>query len=109
MSKRGDAAVIQDIKEAIDRITSYTSDMDYADFLLDHRTQDAVVRNIEILGEAAKLLSDETKGGYPVIPWKDIAGTRDKMIHDYFGVNIDIVWDIARNEVPFLSTQLRGL
>lgn len=85
---------------------SYAAKMEYADFLQDHKTQDAVVRNIEILGEAAKLLSDEIKRNYPNIPWKDIAGTRDKLIHDYFGVNIDIVWDIAKNEIPFLSTQL---
>ena len=80
--------------------------MEYDDFLKDYKTQDAVVRNIEILGEAAKLLSDDTKKKYPDIPWKDIAGTRDKLIHDYFGVNIDIVWDTAKNEIPFLSTQL---
>jgi len=106
MSKRKDNAIIQDIKEVINRIMSYTSKMEYADFLQDYKTQDAVVRNIEILGEAAKLISDETKRNYPNIPWKDIAGTRDKLIHDYFGVNIDIVWDIAKNEIPFLSTQL---
>ena len=106
MSKREDTAVIQDIKEAIDRIILYTSKMEYDDFLRDYKTQDAVVRNIEILGEAAKLLSDETKRNYPNIPWKDITGTRDKLIHDYFGVNIDIVWDIAKNEIPFLSKQL---
>ena len=108
MSKREDTAVIQDIKEAIDRITSYTSKMEYDDFLQNYKTQDAVVRNIEILGEAAKLLSDETKRNYPNIPWKDIAGTRDKLIHDYFGVNIDIVWDIVKNEIPFLSKQLNA-
>jgi len=107
MSNRTDTAVIQDIKEAIDRILSYTSDMDYDGFLQDHKTQDAVIRNIEVLGEAAKLLTDETKNNYPDIPWKDIAGTRDKLIHDYFGVNVDIVWDIAQNEMPILSSQLR--
>ena len=106
MSKREDTVVIQDIKEAIDRIMSYTSKVEYNDFLQDYKTQDAVVRNIEILGEAAKLLSDETKRDYPNIPWKDIAGTRDKLIHDYFGVNIDIVWDIVKNEIPSLSKQL---
>jgi len=109
MSKREDTAVIQDIKEAIDRIISYTSSMEYDDFLHDYKTQDAVIRNIEILGEAAKLLSDETKAKYPNIPWKDISGTRDKLIHDYFGVNIDIGWDIAKNEIPSLSAQFKGI
>ena len=109
MSKREDTAVIQDMKESIDRIVSYTSKMEYDDFLQDYKTQDAVVRNIEILGEAAKLLSDETKEKYPNVPWKDIAGTRDKLIHDYFGVNIDIVWDIAKNEIPSLSVHLKDI
>jgi uncharacterized protein with HEPN domain len=81
--------------------------MEYEDFLQDYKTQDAVIRNIEILGEASKLLSNEAKEKHPNIPWKDIAGTRDRLIHDYFGVNIDIVWDIAKNEIPFLAIQLK--
>ncbi|MEK7813728.1 MAG: DUF86 domain-containing protein [Candidatus Desantisbacteria bacterium] len=110
MSKREDAAVIQDIKEAINRIIAYTSQMEYEDFQQDYKTQDAVIRNIEILGEAAKLLSDKAKEGYlNNIPWKDIAGTRDKLIHDYFGVNIDVVWDIVKREIPVLSTQLNNV
>ena len=109
MSKREDMAVLQDMKESIDRIISYTSKMEYDNFLQDYKTQDAVIRNIEILGESAKLLSDETKGKYPNIPWSDIVGTRDKLIHDYFGVNIDVVWDIARNDIPSLSTQLKDI
>jgi uncharacterized protein with HEPN domain len=109
MSKREDTAIIQDIKEAINRIMSYTFRMEYDGFRLDYKTQDAVIRNIEILGEAAKLLSDETKEKYPKIPWNDIARTRDKLIHDYFGVNIDIVWNIAKNEIPTLSVQLKDI
>nr|VFJ91651.1 MAG: Uncharacterized conserved protein, contains HEPN domain [Candidatus Kentron sp. LFY] len=107
MPKREDGAVIRDMREAMDRIASYLSGMDYDDFLLDYRTQDAVIRNIEILGEAAKLLSDEAKSRYPDMPWRDIAGTRDRLIHNYFGVNIDIVWDIATNQVPLCQRQLK--
>jgi uncharacterized protein with HEPN domain len=83
--------------------------MGYDEFLNDYKTQDAVIRNIEILGEAAKLLSEESRESYPDIPWKDIAGTRDKLIHDYFGVNIDIVWNIAENETLFLFDQLKAI
>ena len=85
---------------------SYTSEMGYDDFVQNYKTQDAVIRNIEILGEAAKLLSDETKEQYADIPWKEIAGTRDKLIHNYFGVNIDIVWSIVENEIPILYQKL---
>lgn len=109
MSKRNDTVIIQDIKEAIDRITSYTSDLEYDDFLHDYKTQDAVIRNIEILGEAAKLLTDKTKEKYSNVPWKDIAGTRDKLIHGYFGVNIDIIWNIAKNEITILTAQLKDI
>ncbi|GJQ59305.1 MAG: DUF86 domain-containing protein [Candidatus Scalindua sp. AMX11] len=109
MSKRENSAVIQDIKESLNRIISYTSKMEYKDFVQDYKTQDAVIRNIEILGEATKLLSDVMKNKYPDIPWKDIAGTRDKLIHDYFGVNLDIVWEIAKNEIPLLYTQINDI
>jgi len=107
MSKRNDSAILQDIREAIDRVLSYTEGFEYSDFLNDDKTQDAVVRNIEIIGEAAKLLSEEAKKGFPDIPWEDIAGTRDKLIHDYFGVNIDIVWGIITDDIPLLRTKLK--
>ena len=100
MSKREDIAFIEDIKEAIKRINSYISGMDYKEFLKDKKTQDAVVRNLEIIGEAAKNISQESKQKYPVMPWKDFARVRDKLIHFYHGVNYDIVWDIATNELP---------
>jgi uncharacterized protein with HEPN domain len=109
MSKRDDNVILQDIKEAINRIISYTLKMDYEEFQQDYKTQDAVIRNIEILGEATKLLSNETKSKYPDIPWKEIAGTRDRLIHDYFGVNIDIIWDIAKTEIQSLSLKLKDI
>lgn len=109
MSKREDSVIVLDMKEAADRIISYTMNMDYDNFLKDSKTQDAVIRNIEILGEAVKLLSDDIKERNLNIPWRDIAGTRDKLIHEYFGVSIDIVWEIAKNEIPSLSAQLEKI
>lgn len=103
MSKRKDADLLLDIKECINRITIYTKGFSYKDFQQDFKTQDAVIRNIEILGEATKLLSKDLKESYSEVPWKSIAGTRDKLIHEYFGVNIDIVWNIAKEEVPKLA------
>ena len=91
MSKRSDENIIQDIKECISRIISYTNNIEFDVFENDFKTQDAVIRNIEIIGEAVKTLSDTLKKKYADIPWSDISGTRDKLIHDYFGVNIDIV------------------
>ena len=106
MSKRNDAAILEDIRAAIDRILSYSQELTYDDFLTDIKTQDAIIRNIEILGEAAKLLSERAKEMYPDVPWKDIAGTRDKLIHDYFGVNIDVVWSIVSNDIPLLNKEI---
>ena len=86
MPKRGNKEFIKDIKEAITRISDYTEEMNYDTFLLDPKTQDAVVRNIEIIGEATQNLSNDFKKRYKDIDWKNIAGMRDKVIHFYFGV-----------------------
>jgi uncharacterized protein with HEPN domain len=106
MSKRDDTTILEDIRVAVDRILTYSQELEYDDFVTDIKTQDAIIRNIEILGEAAKLLSEKTKEKYPNVPWKDIAGTRDKLIHDYFGVNIDVVWSIVRNDIPLLKEEI---
>jgi uncharacterized protein with HEPN domain len=102
MSKRNDIDFIKDIKESIERVILYTKNMEYEEFSQDYKTQDAVIRNIEIMGEATKALSKTLKKANPDIPWKMIAGTRDKLIHDYFGVNIDIIWNIVKQELPKL-------
>lgn len=107
MSKRADSTILQDIREAIERILLYSVELEYEAFVTDTKTQDAIIRNIEIIGEATKLLSDEGKNKYPNIPWKDIAGTRDKLIHGYFGVNIDVVWSIVKNDLPLLNKELK--
>ncbi len=75
----------------------------------DYKTQDAIVRNIEIIGEASKKLSSGLKKKYQDIPWKMIAGTRDILIHDYFGVNIDIIWEIITNDMPELKQKLEKI
>ncbi len=76
--------------------------MSYEDFLEDTKTQDAVVRNLEIIGEATKSLPLKFKESYQEIPWKSMAGMRDKLIHDYFGINTDIVWGVAKKNIPDL-------
>ena len=88
MSKRGDFELICDIKEAIKRIEDYLDDLTFEKFLKDVKTQDAVVRNLEIIGEAAKGVSDGLTRKYSNIPWKKLSGVRDRLIHHYFGVNL---------------------
>jgi len=109
MSDRTDLQFLHDIKEAINRIKSYTKELAYKDFLKDHKTQDAVVRNIEIIGEATKIISKKLKRKYPDIPWKEMAGTRDKVIHFYFGVNYDVVWSISKDELPAVFKQVNNM
>ncbi len=109
MSERNDIDLIQDIAESVARISLYTLNMEYEEFRKDKKTQDAVIRNIEIMGEATKKLSEDMRKDYPNIPWKNIAGTRDKLIHNYFGVNIDIIWSIVQIEIPSLLPKIERI
>ena len=106
MSKRGDLDWLQDIIEAVTRIREYTVGMTFPVFLEDLKTQDAVIRNLEIMGEATKQLSPELRARYDYVPWRSIAGMRDKLIHDYFGVNFDIVWEVVTQDLSQLANQL---
>jgi uncharacterized protein with HEPN domain len=76
-------------------------------FRTDLRTQDAIIRNLQVMGEAVKKVSVETRAAHPEIPWKDIAGMRDRIVHDYFGFSLDIVWDVVVNHVPPLRDKVR--
>jgi uncharacterized protein with HEPN domain len=106
MSERKDSDFLSDIQEAIRRAMDYTAGMVYDAFLSDNKTQDAVIRNLEIIGEATKNLSAELRAKYPDVPWKSMAGARDRLIHDYFGVNLDIVWEIVTIELPKVISRL---
>jgi len=99
MSKRTDDELLQDIRIAIENILEYTASMDYEAFLEDRKTQDAVTHNLEIMGEAAKNISGAFKSRHGNVPWKSLAAVRDKLIHHYFGVNYEIVWEIITNRL----------
>ena len=109
MSPRTDRDFLGDIQEAIRRIMEYTSEMTYEAFVNDTKTQDAVVRNLEVIGEATKNLSTKLRKRYPDLPWKNMAGVRDRLIHHYFGVNLDIVWQIVEAELPKVRAQLEKI
>jgi len=91
---------IRDIEESTDNISK-------KEFMEDKDVKDATIRRIEVIGEAVKNLSSSFRNKYPHIPWKEIVGTRDKMIHHYFGVDLNIVWNIVKIEVPKLKKKIR--
>ena len=110
MSKsRRNRDFIGDINEAIELVRSYTKGLTYQKFLEDRKTQDAVVRNFEIIGEASKNITAAFRAKYPDVPWKKTAGLRDKLIHFYFGIDYKIVWSIAKKELPKLHKQIKDI
>jgi uncharacterized protein with HEPN domain len=109
MSKRRNLDYLNDIREAIHRILTYTAGMTYQQFMEDIKTQDAVVRNLEIIGEATKNLSVNIRKSHSKVPWKELMGMRDKMIHHYFGINYEIVWTIAKEELAGLLPQIERI
>jgi len=92
--------------EAINRIESYTTNLSFDDFSESRLYQDAIVRNLEIIGEAVKRLPKELIERYPDIEWKKVAGLRDILIHAYFGIDTEIVWDVVQNKIPELKHQI---
>jgi uncharacterized protein with HEPN domain len=105
---KDDRAFLLHIRDAAAQIVEYTA-CDSAAFYSDRRTQDAVIRNLEIIGEAAKNLSEATRARSPAIPWRLITGMRDKLIHNYFGVNLDLVWQTVEREIPRLQKAVNEL
>jgi len=103
---RDEATCVADMVEACDRVMEYTAGLNAASFRGDRKTIDAVVRNLEVLGEAAKRVSDRIRSQAPGVPWREIAGLRDVLIHDYFGIDLDIVCDVALVKVPRLRCVL---
>ena len=109
MSKREPKLYLQDILDSITKIDSYLEGRTYEKFMNDEMAFDAVVRNIEIIGEAAKNVPEEMKQLHKEIPWEKIAGMRNKMIHEYFGVDIEILWQTIKEDLPKLKQQVEAI
>jgi len=100
---------LDDIINAITKAEQFIGKMSFEDFEKDEKTIFAVVRALEILGEAAKKLPASLKNKYPKIPWREISGMRNKLIHEYFGVNLRVVWDTVKKDIPTIKPFLREI
>ncbi len=105
--KKNDQMFINHILDAISKIEDYLKDVLYDDFIEDDMRIDAVVRELEIIGEAVKNLSSEFKNKRKHIPWKEISGMRDKLTHEYFGVDLQIVWNTCKEDILILKKELK--
>jgi uncharacterized protein with HEPN domain len=100
---------VEDILESIGLIESYISNMNFDDFQKDRKTIDAVVRNLEIIGEASRSIPEEIKNNHPEIDWKGIIGLRNRIAHEYFGISVSIVWEIIKSDLPALKEKIKHL
>jgi uncharacterized protein with HEPN domain len=106
MSERHLLLLLKDMLESIRLIETYVNGMDFDAFLADRRTIDAVVRNIEIIGEAGNMVPEDFRLQHPEIPWKRIRGMRNRIVHEYFGIDREIVWNIVVNDLPEMGEWL---
>jgi len=106
---KGDSAYIEHILDCIRKINEFSKGITLKEFKKNELVQDAIIRNIEIIGEASKKISKDTKQTYYKIPWKEISGMRDKLIHDYLGVDVDVVWKTIKTDIPALEKLIKEI
>lgn len=104
--KKDDSIFLKHILESICKIEKFTKGITKSGFIKSVKTQDAVIRRLEIIGEATKNLSSYFKGKYTDVPWSEIARMRDKLIHGYFGVDLNITWSVVKNDLPSLKKKI---
>lgn len=100
---------LQDMLSAFESIELFVGDMTYAEFVEDDKTSSAVIRKFEVVGEAAKGVSEEFREGYSDVPWREMAGMRDRLIHLYFGVDYELVWSAIKEHLPELTKVLNQI
>jgi uncharacterized protein with HEPN domain len=105
---RDEIMYLQDIAESCEKILRFTAGLSQSDLKVDEKTYDAVVRNLEIVGEAAKHIGEEIRRQLTDIEWRKAAGLRDMLAHAYFGIDDDILWDVVQNKVPRLANAARA-
>lgn len=109
MSKRSAELLLEDILMSSGKILDYTKGMSFEQFMLDGKTVDAVIRNFEIIGEAANRLSEEVKDQYPSINWHRLRGFRNRIVHDYMGIDYKIVWNIKEEFLPSIIEEVKKI
>ena len=109
MSKRDNILLLEDMLEAASKITKYTEGLDFDAFVDDDKTIDAVIRNFEIIGEAANRIDPDFKVKNPEIEWNHLRGFRNRIVHEYFGVDYEIVWSIIESDIEDLISRLNDL
>lgn len=107
--KRDDTVYLRHILDAITQVQEYVAGLSQEEFSARRMVHDAVIRQIEIIGEATKNLDPQVLEAYPDVPWKQMAGMRDKLIHQYFGVDLEAVWDVAVEDIPTLKDQVASI
>ncbi|WP_375326086.1 DUF86 domain-containing protein [Flagellimonas sp. GZD32] len=108
MSRRDNTLLIQDMIESARKILTYTKDMSFVNFQNDSKTIDAVIRNFEIIGEAANRITETYKTENPEIEWIYLRGFRNRIVHEYFGIDLEIVWQIIEDDLPKLLETLNN-
>lgn len=104
--KREFILYLEDMLQSMERIEEYLGDLDFRKFKMNYLVVDAIIRNFEIIGEASKNIPSEIQEKYPEIPWKKMYGLRNLMAHEYFGVDHEMIWEIAKNNLPKNRTDL---